>query len=299
MTDQPAVNHAVAFDKEIEAEIQALKERSVLVDELRKLFLTDRAPLEVAAIRDDPLLLAKPGKLSERELGKYLVGTPSRIPVREGLAVLRALGVISLPPDDKRYRITLIDDESERARRGIHCELLANGGAALGRLTEISPSKNILQLRTRPARAYLDRARECAQANTERQRGEAVYYVTEALASLATAAQLPRAADVIRSGLDVVEISTRHAKSRSSASNESFFLPEAINARISNAEAVIDQLAVSGGPEIAEEASGPARKAFSSYVDGRFTDLDFYLGRRVPDVGAPAPSVYSALPSGT
>jgi DNA-binding GntR family transcriptional regulator len=241
-------------------------DRRSLLNDIRLLLLSDRSEND-----DTALSLIGQRKLSERVLGQYVARARSRIPIREALAVLRTLGIISSSDEHKKCQVNTIAPTDTDRISAIRCELVANGDAAVERLVETSSSKADLTDRIAPALSELDKARAKAEANSVRERGDGVLHVTEAIASIASAANLARAADVIRSGLDVLEISIR-----ATSDNAESLSTDAVRERIAVAENLLEKISEVKWSETFDPSDVTllsAQTSFQQYVDSRLDAL--------------------------
>ena len=254
-------------------QIDPVRVRRKTVDDIRSLLLTDRPHGGGASNADERLYLIEQGKLSERTLGKLL--NKSRIPIREALAVLRTLGVITVPKGLKKYEVTLLcggdDSNIGRFSQNIRCEFLGNARSALSRFVETSDSAAERRERLKPLVQLLETAESSARLNTVRERGEAVLLVTEAVAGIGPTAGLRWAGDVIRASLDIIEISTRYAQTQHQQEG-ALFDPEKIEERVNDCHNVFDRLSDEGDNE--ELVIQKAEEAFRAYVDNRFEQLE-------------------------
>lgn len=248
-----------------------LATRHGVVKGIRHLLLTDER-------------LTEEDGLTERELGKRL--NISRIPVREALAVLRTLGVVTVPEGTKRYQATLLvnpngtpDEAKSELWRNVRCELLGNGRSALTRFVETNGSLEERNERLAPVRDRLEDVACRANANTIEERGRTVLVVNDAVAELAVAGGLRWAGDVIRSGLDIIEISTRCAQQGREGPAADPFPANEICARIDGCLAICESLRTVADEEQAIEE---AQEAFLAYVDDRLGHLEHLAAFAVP-----------------
>ena len=256
--------------------IDPLRTRTETVDAIRCLLLTDRPPVGSASGVDEPLYLIEKGRLSERTLGQLF--NKSRVPIREALAVLRTLGVITVPNGLKKYEVTLLSGGDNahigRLSKNIRYEFLGNARSALSRLVDTSDSAVERRERLKPLVQQLNKAESSARLNTPRGRGEAVLLVTDAVAGLGTTAGLRWAGDAIRASLDIIEISTRYAQTQHQQIGACLFKPESIDARVNDCRKVFDRLSDAGDDE--ERVIQGAEEAICAYVDNRFEQLKLF-----------------------
>jgi hypothetical protein len=237
-------------------------------DAIRHVLLSNRTEWG-EPVRDEtggPYRLTDEGRLTERNLVQVL--GKSRIPIREALTVLRTLGTISLRPEAKRYAVTLIrcdgTEDDNKLRENVAYELLNNGHSAISRFVE-STSPDQRDQKLAPLRKKLDLAKKLAtqNSNSVSTRAQAVLSVTDSLGDLATAARLHWAADAVRSGLDIIEISACHASPELTSAS--------IADRIRDCEKIYDRIAQPSDDN--DSTIEQASTEFETYVEHRLAHL--------------------------
>jgi hypothetical protein len=255
------------MDDFLQRTVDPRQERRETYHAIRQLLLSN-CDLRGESLCDDTgrsLRLTEEGNLSERTLVAAL--GKSRIPIREALTVLRTVGTIALRPDVKRYEVTLVDcsgsPENIQLEKNIRYELLSNGRSAISRFVEsVDPSERDRKLS--PLREKLDQARELSKKNSNAGccHTRAVLAVTDSLSDLAASTGLHRAADAIQSCLDIIEISTVHARVEPT--------PASIEDRIRGCSQIYDCITQSADDRVVIDN---ASREFGTYVQSRVEQL--------------------------
>jgi hypothetical protein len=218
-------------------------------------------------------LIDSHGFVSERELAEH--NQESRLPIRDALAALVARRVLSVIPG-KGYEVALltkdvIDRNNEVGYdtvEGLCTELRLTANAAIENISTVTSQQERRSL-LGEAQAQLESAAKKSKSNSASERGEAVCGATETISLLGSAAGLRWGADTLRSGLDILEISSRWNCDQ--AGKDVFELPSVVG-RVKTCQTLIEALA---GDRVATEK---ATDAFSAYLGDRVEDLSISLG---------------------
>jgi hypothetical protein len=183
--------------------------RTARIDGIRCDLLVDRSGHSSAALG----LIDKDGFVSEHALATYLHA--SRPPIRDALAALVARRFLTVVPG-KGYEVALVTKEIlEQSRKvgydpieGIRVELSQTANSAFESIAETTSAEERKTLLA-DAHERIEQAAVKSTCNSVKERGDAVFLATETIGDIGTAAGLRWGGDILRSGLDIFEISTR------------------------------------------------------------------------------------------
>jgi hypothetical protein len=170
--------------------------------------------------------------------------------------------------------------KNDELRENVKYELLNNGRAGLTRFVETAASLEERSELLQPLARELDEAIFRAEGrhgnsnlepNPVCRRAEAVLAATDTVAGIADLAGLQRTSDVVRSGLDIVEISSRYRQEKQNPAAELFSLGQ-VYTRINDCRALVNVLSLDEGDD--ECIVKKAHSAFESYITHRFDELD-------------------------
>jgi Bacterial regulatory proteins, gntR family len=255
LTSQPPEVGEIAVCKPGRAERIRDIRRDLLVDR-------DRNDVRLGVIDDA-------GLVTEHALARHSGG--SRIPIRDALAALVARRLLSVIPG-KGYEVALLTkDVVEQNKQvgydsinGIRTELARTADAAFESISTGGGSAQERESILGEAEVQLKEAAKKADSNSVRDRGEAVFLATETLGLIGSAAGLRWGGDILRSALDIFEISTRWNRDRKNW--DVFERPQVVR-RVKTCKALLSVLTEP------HTASTEASKLFSAYLDARVTEL--------------------------
>lgn len=214
------------------------------------------------------------GFVSEHALAQHL--GCSRLPTRDSLAGLVARRILSVVPG-KGYEVALLRKEAiDQSKQvgydpieGLRSELSRTATAAFEGISAATNSAEERKAILGSARAQIECAAVKSKSNSVREQGEAVFLATETIGHIGTAAGLRWGGDNLRSGLDILEISTRW--NRDQKGREVFEGPE-VTQRVETCRKLLDVL--TGDVVTTEAANG----VFSGYLNARVNEVKGSIG---------------------